>query len=101
MGYYTYYTLEVEQEPSEELLEEELYGFSIESWLNDIGDELKWYGHEADMIELSKRYPEYLFILTGTGEQNDDLWRKWFKDGKWYKWFLEYTIPDFEESKLK
>ena len=45
-------------------------------------DSWKWYDHDEDLIELSKRFPDYTFILEGEGEENDDLWRAIYYDGQ-------------------
>ena len=45
-------------------------------------DSLKWYEHEEEMVELSKRFPTTLFTLHGEGEDNADVWDKYFLNGK-------------------
>jgi hypothetical protein len=45
-------------------------------------DVKKWYDHDDDMIEISKRYPNYVFVLDGNGEDYDDLWRTYYWDGR-------------------
>ena len=45
-------------------------------------DSWKWYDHDEDMVKLSLRFPEYTFILEGEGEENGDLWRTIYHDGK-------------------
>lgn len=51
--------------------------------LNDLFEEpMKWYGYEADMLELSKIFPFLVFILTGEGEDHDDNWITYFCNGE-------------------
>lgn len=44
-------------------------------------DNFKWYDHERDMLEISRKYPDVLLILHGTGEEHDDIWIKYFMNG--------------------
>lgn len=41
-----------------------------------------WYEHDDDMMEMSRRYPELTFVLTGAGENPGDEWKKYYKNGK-------------------
>lgn len=94
MGYYTYHELKVlnadkfsDAELSkassrlhEIVMEEPLTksdpGFDWVSY-----DSMKWYESDSDMKTLSREYPEMLFLLTGDGEESDDFWRAFYKDG--------------------
>ena len=101
MGYYTTYTLSTtqgydNQEEIEEKLQE-ISGYSIEFGCND---SYKWYIHEQDMKELSKIYPETTFLLEGEGEDSEDIWRKYFKNGKMQACKAKIVFPAFDESKL-
>lgn len=42
----------------------------------------KWYDHEEHFIEISKQYPDVLFELRGSGEENGDIWVEYFKNGE-------------------
>ena len=101
MSYYTTYTLSATQgyDNQEEMEEtpQEISGYSIEFALDD---SCKWYKHEQDMKELSKFYPETTFLLEGQGEESEDIWRKYFKNGKMQVCKAEIVFPAFDESKL-
>lgn len=65
------------------------------------GDEMKWYSHEQDMLAFSKRFPTVLFTLVGEGEENEDMWRKYFRDGKAQFAKARVEFEDFDPKKLK
>lgn len=97
MGYYTNYTLEtnapgIDLEISQAIAEISGYGGDI--FRHDYC-ERKWYDHEKDMVEVSKRYPDVVFILHGEGEESGDLWRKRFVNGQVDEVRAEITYPDF------
>lgn len=99
MGYYTYYSLSVkngdefpiekQREASLQLAEKlktrEYYEKYIEtsfdpfSWVSN--DSMKWYESKKDMLELSRNFPEAIFVLYGEGEDREDTWRTFYKDG--------------------
>lgn len=96
MGYYTKYDLSVTTDVKDinikELknkividLSQILYGEPphIDSWeFSDLlEEEMKWYDFEKDMTSLSKKYPDVLFLLEGKGEESEDIWKAYFKDG--------------------
>lgn len=88
MGYYTQYRLEVQGATPEQLLaikeEKTVYGSLMSMFgfaLADPSSDIKWYEHDRDMTNLSLQYPTVLFILDGDGEETEDLWRKFFKNG--------------------
>jgi len=99
MGYYTWYSLSVKNENEfpiekqreaslqlaeklkvrknyEEYIKTSVYPFS---WVSD--DSMKWYEYNEDMLELSKNFPEAIFVLYGEGEEREDIWRAFYKDG--------------------
>jgi hypothetical protein len=45
-------------------------------------NQTKWYDHEDDMKHISKRYPNTVFRLDGRGEEQGDVWIKFFSKGK-------------------
>ena len=54
-----------------------------------------------DMKELSLRHPEVVFTLDGQGEESGDVWRMYFKNGKFHKSEVTITYEAFDESKLE
>lgn len=93
MGYYTEYNLKTSSHPKdtsknycpiELVLKEQLDFEGLSYAINEYGDGIdfvKWYSHKEDMIDLSKKYPTTLFILSGTGE-DCDKWKEYFYNGK-------------------
>lgn len=63
---------------------------NFECWTEEA---MKWYDHEADMIALSKKYPNILFVLEGVGEEFPDAWRKWFYNGTVEASYAEVVYP--------
>jgi hypothetical protein len=45
----------------------------------------KWYGHEEDLVALSKEITGVIFHLSGVGEDPGDIWDAWALDGKVHK----------------
>lgn len=64
--------------------------------INDI-----WYDLVSYMKELSKRYPEHVFQLDSVGEESDDIWRVYFKNGKSHDANTKIVYEDFDERLLK
>ena len=60
----------------------------------------KWYAHEEDMRQLSRRFPDLLFTLSGKGEENEDIWVKYFKAGRMQVSHAKITFDEFDEHKL-
>lgn len=111
MGYSTRYSLEVDPKFNEEF-ENFCESSDLECkpyekpnfWsalINGEMDACKWYDHEQHMVELSKKFPEILFTLTGVGEEGGDLWKKYFKGGKMQVALAKIVYDEFDESKLK
>lgn len=105
MGYETKYSLIVQTDNCEieDLIIETLSNISgyHMSDITAYGIEGKWYSHEADMKEISKLNPRVLFELSGEGEESDDMWKKYFKNGKMQTVRARITYEDFDEGKLK
>ena len=65
---------------------------------HDVND--TWFYHEEDMVKLSTQFPELLFTLRGAGENHEDLWRKYFKNGLIQRAPAQIIFAEFDETKL-
>jgi len=108
MGYYTDYELQVVDEnnnnvyePIEVLLE--LNEDAKYALYNDgeTKDRCKWYDAQPDVLEFSKKYPDLLFVLSGSGDENGDLWKYYAKNGKGYYQEAVIMFPEFDVEKMK
>jgi hypothetical protein len=95
MGYYTKYTLFIEENTSKEESE------AIDTVLGEYSEllyhhdtELKWYEHEQFLVEVSVLFPHLTFILTCIGEVGD-MWKKRFVNGHVDRVKAEIRWPEF------
>lgn len=114
MGYYTAYYLTATYESNDGVFPEKLeaeiermnvfsekdfdYAPNVKAWY---APEEKWYDCEIDMIKLSKRFPDVFFELSGDGEESDDFWKAYFKNGMEQFAPGEITYEPFSPDKLK
>lgn len=103
MGYYTLYELRVRKPGKDQiwsqneiaelvnaLKEQKIMGYALTDVFDDNpvldiygSNEVKWYDHDKDMIEISKQFPDYTFQLHGDGEETDDFWFSYYKNGEY------------------
>jgi hypothetical protein len=108
MGYMTNYELtvvtdnrELEQRIINHLNENNEYNEEIiDASGYDMFGGMKWYDHEKDIINLSKKFPNVLIELDGEGEETGDIWKLYAKGGKTQRVKAELKFADFDESKL-
>lgn len=106
MGYYTRYQLTTLHKDADEIMAD-LRENNEEAQIaldenGETQEPLKWYDHEKQLKEFSKKYPDAMFQLSGEGENGgEDIWQFYFKNGKGYKDYVIMTFPDFDESKMK
>lgn len=90
MGYYTFFNLDAYENYSYVTTEREEEISTVLSEIVDIAfnnfgglsyDSLKWYDHDDDMLKLSKMFPDVTFVLYGEGEERDDNWVTYYKNG--------------------
>lgn len=64
-------------------------------------DSCKWYESKNEILSFSKKYPNWLFTLTGEGEESGDIWKRYFLNGKVQEAKAKITFDEFDEKKLK
>lgn len=101
MGYYTRYKLSYKSKEELNLIDSLSPYIGKDLLLGFLSEEIKWYEHEHDMKKLSKMNPEVVFSLYGIGENYEDKWVKYFKNGKMQLSFAKMSFEEFDESKLK
>lgn len=111
MGYYTDFTILLEPfpkgtKPQQDMdsvldyLEDNLDDGDWESWCDgQLYSNRKWYNQEADMLQISEMFPEYVFHIYGDGENSDDVWEEHWWNG--YMQHCHMEIPPFEPDKMQ
>lgn len=104
MGYYTSYELEINKGDGSVitnlLAENEDAAYAIGE-NGESKEESKWYNHEKDLRDFSKKHPDTLFKLIGEGEESGDIWHEYYLDGKMQRCKAELVFDDYDENKLK
>lgn len=105
MGYYTHYELTVSHQPDDlakrfdEIAD---YGDDFfEDLISGSAEACKWYEHDEVMKQISLEYPDILFTLKGNGEEDEDIWTNYYKNGRVQTERAEIKVAPFDESKLK
>lgn len=65
------------------------------------GDSMKWYDHDEECAQMSKRFPGVVFKLHGEGESTGDVWNAYYKDGKVQICRATMMFPPYDPAKLK
>ena len=102
MGYYTTYSLTLEEGPREQfqrMLEDidAMMGDNEMSSFESIN--AKWYSYETDIKQLSLKYPDIIFRVNGDGEDSDDLWQDFWHNGKRFSERVRFA--DYKDIKDK
>lgn len=98
MGYYTTYELSWDDESFELPLD-----FQEETGLYKEDNYSKyntWLNSKDNMLALSEIYPDVLFTLDGYGDEYGDIWKEYYKDGKYYHSHARIVYDDYDETKL-
>lgn len=88
MGYYTRYSLDYTGATAAEVVAAFRQGRNYfifedeEDLLWDMKEPTKWYDHDSDMLAVSTLLPGVTLTLSGEGEEQGDVWRKVYRDGK-------------------
>ena len=107
MGYYTNYSLYVDDSVDDEDLLDKIDKEIGRMNIFDGGMQdgyyayQKWYDYQDDMCALSYRFPGVLFTLAGSGEEDEDLWVCYFRDGKYQYEHAKIIYDDFDSNKLR
>lgn len=108
MGYYTKYSLEIEYKDEDAETIERLNNTTIDQGYGKIGDlirhgldDCKWYEHDEDMRDVSKKFPNVLFILSGEGEESGDIWKAYYKNGKVQRVKAEIVFDEYNPKLLR
>ena len=64
------------------------------------GNKCKWYDHTEDMRKISEKYQNVIFSLYGNGEEDGDMWVKYFMNGKVQYEKAVITYANFDPKKL-
>lgn len=82
MGYYTDYTVSCDSTNvnARKNIQDELDKNPYKPYMGERFN-AKWYDHDTDMINISRKFPDVTFILDGLGEDDDTPWRTYYKNG--------------------
>jgi hypothetical protein len=97
MGYYTTYELDSD----DDVPFHHINRIAKRIGYNPFESSCKWYNHDIDMKNYSLQYPNVRFTLNGEGEENGDIWFKYYKNGKVQVCKAIITYDDFDETKLQ
>lgn len=108
MGYYSYYTLSTQNGTmdDDEKIVSELREKNADAQVA-LGEDgypdghIKWYEHEEDLKEFSKKYPNLVLHLSVEGEENGDMSQKYFKNGKMQVCKAKIEFDEYDENKLQ
>ena len=59
------------------------------------------WSYDGDMLGLSREFPDALLTLTGEGEENVDMWRRYYYNGKAQVAKAIITYPEFDPALLQ
>ena len=97
MSYYTKYELVINSDINFVYLENLIKKLGF----NPFSSNCQWYEHEEDLTQYSMQNPNILFILKGQGEEAEDAWVKYFKNGKKQVCHAKIIYDPFDESKME
>jgi len=105
MGYYTNYTLSIAEDRDGNIMRQLRKENSGANYCltrdGETQDKCKWYTHERDLKEFSKKYPTTLFTLYSEGEESGDIWNKHFLNGKVQICKAKIIFDRYDPAKLE
>lgn len=110
MGYYTKYSLTIQDKFGIDLKDTDLYeeivsdlaNRGIEYFLYGLdGPRIKWHNHQEDLLKASIRYPDVRFVLKGIGEEYPDIWINYFVNGHSQFSDAKIIFDDYDETRLR
>lgn len=112
MGYYTRHKLDIFKNNSDltelkikdltvkELKELDVINYALDENLNAC-DSAKWYNHRDHMKIISEHIRDVVFLLEGEGEENEDIWKEYWLNGKVQFCKAQITFNEYDENKLE
>ena len=73
----------------------------ISDYEDPFEDRIKWYDHDLHMRQVSLEFPGVLLTLNGEGEESEDIWVKYYLNGKMQYERAKIVLGPFDPSKLK
>lgn len=102
MGYYTRFELQIIEDGKQYIdLSDAKKEIEELSDYQPFDESCKWSGHEDDMKKFSENHPDTVFELSGEGEENADLWKKYFKNGKMQVCKAAIIYAPYDASQLR
>lgn len=105
MGYITEFQLTVSSTNTDSFSHNKIYSdiYEVSSYPFDYQGctEGKWYRHNEDMLTVSEMHTTLLFMLKGKGEGKEDMWVKYYKNGKVQECKAKIVYDDYDEHKLE
>lgn len=103
MGYYTHFEISANPKFTQETVDEFIYFTSYEFDFNgqEIFSFIKWYEYREHMKNFSLKHPNTIYTVKGVGEDLDDKWMEYWKNGKSQNAYLRMEFDEFDENKLE
>lgn len=90
MGYYTRYDIRILDAKTPAETDAVLAALEkVSGYVGLTEGAIKWYAHEADCLQVSREFPGITIRLYGEGEEQGDVYVKFFKNG-----MMEVHKPD-------
>lgn len=103
MGYRTSINISMYGEPEDiEAVENEMREVLGDELADDILNNeayIKWYYIRDDFFTVAKHNPNVLIIISGYGDEQDDIWEARWKGEEYER--QEFCIPPFKNEKLQ